>query len=131
VHVVAPAGQPVLLQGVMVDITARKHLEAEQARLQEQLQATQRKLGLQDAQIRLGELGVHAKEHLACLDRLAFPNQDIPHDTGICRLHDLQETLRHELSRSNRHDIDAAQDDACRCRDQGRGKHIEQETRIR
>jgi two-component system cell cycle sensor histidine kinase/response regulator CckA len=42
VHVVAAEGRPVRLQGVMVDITARKALAAEQELLQQQLQRAQR-----------------------------------------------------------------------------------------
>jgi PAS domain S-box-containing protein len=42
VHVVVHEGRPVRLQGVMVDITARKVAEAEQANLQQRLQTTQR-----------------------------------------------------------------------------------------
>lgn len=66
-------------------------------------------LGLQGAQLCLGDHRVHAHEHLGFGDPLAFAHQDLAHDPLLGALHDLEVARGHELSLGHRHDVKATE----------------------
>jgi hypothetical protein len=62
---------------------------------------------LQSLAVSLRQAVVHTNQRLPHSHGIAFLHQDLAHNSRLGRLHDLQKTLRHQLSLCYRNNVEA------------------------